>query len=94
MKLTAYLETRGESQASFARRAGIKQSTLNQICLGAGMNVRTAQLIITASLGAVGLEDLIPEGGKRRAERRSPIGRVDAPDGDELSSHEPSGGSA
>ena len=71
MKLTDYLKTRGESQASFARRAGIKQSTLNQICLGAGMHAVTARKIITASAGAVGLEDLATEGGRTTCSREN-----------------------
>ncbi len=61
MKVTAYLEARGESQASFARRIGVKQSTLNQICLGAGCNANTAQLIIVGSGYEVTLKDLIKQ---------------------------------
>lgn len=67
MKLTAYLEARGESQASFARRIGVKQSTLNQICLGAGCNALTADLIITGSLGQVTLKDLIKQPASKDA---------------------------
>jgi hypothetical protein len=65
MRLVDYLEARGESQASFARRAEVKQSTLNQICLGAGCNALTALKIITASNDAVTLEDLAVEQSAR-----------------------------
>ena len=92
MDLVTYLDNRDESQKAFAKRAGIAQSTLNGICLGAECHARTALKIKIATSGAVDVEDLVSEGGKRRGEKKSPIGRVDAPDGDELSSHEPSGG--
>jgi len=61
MKVIEYLEARGESQASFARRIGVKQSTLNQICLGAGCNADTANLIIIGSGYEVTLKDLIKQ---------------------------------
>ena len=58
MRLSDYLKARGESQASFARRAGVKQSTLNQVANGAKCHAATALLIITATDGAVSLHDL------------------------------------
>jgi plasmid maintenance system antidote protein VapI len=63
MDITTYLARRGESQKAFAKRAGINQSTINDICRGAGMNADTALRIITATIGAVGLEDLVSKGG-------------------------------
>jgi DNA-binding transcriptional regulator YdaS (Cro superfamily) len=56
-----YLKARGESQASFARRAGLAQSTLNQVANGAGCYVDTAIPIIETSDGAVTLHDLKQE---------------------------------
>ena len=65
MKLAAYLEKRDESEAAFARRAGLPQQTINQIAFGGGCQVRTARLIVKASRdepapggGTVTFEDL------------------------------------
>ncbi len=58
MELVGYLEQQGESQAAFARRAGIPQSTLHLICQGKGMRVETAIKIIRATGGLVSLGDL------------------------------------
>lgn len=58
---------RGEKEAAFARRAGLKQSTINLICNGGGTTVGTASKIVHASMqapapdgGVVTYEDLIP----------------------------------
>ena len=60
MRLTEYLQESGESQAGFARRAGLPQTTVNVICQGRGIHVNTAIKIIRATGGAVSLEDLSP----------------------------------
>jgi transcriptional regulator with XRE-family HTH domain len=49
MRLSAYLEARGESQAAFARRAGLDQRTINRICAGSGCFLETADAIVQAS---------------------------------------------
>jgi predicted transcriptional regulator len=66
MRLPEYLESRGESQAAFARRTGIPQSTVNLICNGKGTRVDTAIRIIQATRdepapdgGTVRIEDLV-----------------------------------
>ncbi len=58
MRLARYLKQCGESQAGFARRAGIPQTTINVICQGKGVHVDTAIKIIRATGGLVSLEDL------------------------------------
>lgn len=68
MRLTDYLKETGESEAAFARRAGVQQRTVNRICSGAGCNAATALAIIRATAeqktpggGCVALEDLVLE---------------------------------
>ncbi len=63
MRLSEYLDRTGESQAAFARRAVLPQSTVNLICLGGGTRVETAIKIIEATGGMVQLEDLKAEQG-------------------------------
>lgn len=63
VRLSDYLESRGESQAAFARRSGIPQSTINLICNGKGTRVETAIKIIRATGGLVALEDLAVDDG-------------------------------
>lgn len=61
MRLTEYLERTGEKQARFAKRAGLKQSTVNDICRGrGGVRADTAVKIIEATGEMVKLEDLLP----------------------------------
>ena len=67
MKLQEYLSYRKISQAEFALRAGIPQSTVGGICLGSGCTAETALRIINASNHEVTLADLT---GKEKAERR------------------------
>lgn len=60
MRLADYLSERGESQASFARRAGLPQSTVNFACSehGRGVHADTAYKIIQTTGGLVTLADL------------------------------------
>ena len=74
MKLSRYLGERGESQAGFARRAGLDQRTVNRVARGEGCNAETALTIIRASHdqptpggGSVSLEDLVPDGDEAAA---------------------------
>ena len=75
MKLDQYLKARNETQAAFAARAGIPETTLSEILRGGGCRISTALRILTASQaepapdGArVLLEDLIPEGHEAKTE--------------------------
>ena len=68
MKLRDYLDSRGESEAAFARRAGLAQRTVNRVANGGGTSVEIAAEIVRASRaepdgtgGTVRFEDLIPE---------------------------------
>ena len=70
MKLTAYLKifkSHGGSQAAFARRAEIPQTTFNKIVLGAGCNALNAERIIKASGGRVTLKDLAKQTPRKDA---------------------------
>jgi hypothetical protein len=50
MTIEEYLEATGQSQAEFARAAGLPQKTLNEIVLrGGGCHVEQADLLVTAS---------------------------------------------
>jgi transcriptional regulator with XRE-family HTH domain len=59
MRLADYLTSRKESQSAFARRTGVPQATINNICNGAGTRSDTALKIIHATGGLVTLEDLV-----------------------------------
>ena len=55
MKLSIYLESRGESQSSFAKRSRVAQRVVNRICRGeASCTAPTALQIIQASLAEPG----------------------------------------
>lgn len=59
MRLEDYLASTGESQRTFAKRAGLNQRTLCTLLeRGGGCRVDTAIQIILATNGMVGLHDL------------------------------------
>lgn len=49
MRLDEYLKAKDETNARFARRAGISEALVSQIKRGAGTRVSTAQAIVEAS---------------------------------------------
>ena len=61
MRLTKYLESRGETIGEFARRSGVPRQTIRSICDGGGTSTATAVKIISATGGIVSIEDLVPE---------------------------------
>ena len=67
MKLAKYLDIYWDSDAAFARAAGIAQTTLSQIVHGAGCNALNSQKIITTSGGLVTLEDLAKQTPSKEA---------------------------
>lgn len=67
MRLPDYLQSRGESQSAFAKRAGIPQSTVNLICNGSGTRTETAIKIVDATGGLVGFGDLVADSEPRKA---------------------------
>lgn len=60
MRLKAYLEAREESRNAFARRAGISQQIVSNICGGSGCHSTTAKQIVDTTGGLVSLDDLQP----------------------------------
>ena len=67
MTLRDYLDRRGETQMSFAARAGISQQAVSAICCGRGAGLQTAAKIVAASAeepapggGIVNYRDLFP----------------------------------
>lgn len=75
MKLTDYLDARGETGLAFARRAGLAQATISRILSGSSPTLTTARMIVEATEGKVRYEDLIgqdegeptPDGGEAAA---------------------------
>lgn len=63
MRLNEYLIRSGESEAEFARRAGVPRGTILSITMGKlarGPRVDTAKKITLATGGLVGVDDLLP----------------------------------
>jgi len=61
VQLAAYLKREHETEAEFARRAGIPQQTINRLCRGESVpRTDTAVLIEDVTEGAVRVRDLIP----------------------------------
>lgn len=69
MRLSAYLDARDETQAAFAKRAGLTDSTLSRVMSGAIAPSETViEAIRTATAGEVTANDLFDA---RREARRA-----------------------
>lgn len=63
MKLREYLEQiSGETQAVFAKRAGLSQSAVAFICQDRGTHTSSAVKVVKATDGLVSFEELTGEG--------------------------------
>lgn len=67
MRLEEYLRRQGESQAAFAKRAGVAQQTVSMICTGGGSRTATALRIVEATGGLVSFAELAGEEYGQRA---------------------------